>query len=268
MRTAALAVLLSLTSGALVAGSLAAGASQVEPPRPEAPPVTVPPGQVEAGLQPPADVDDPQAWRLGRELYVRSCSVCHGTHGGGTPRGPSVVGVGAASAYFQLSTGRMPPADVDDIPRRSEPAYDDEQIDALVGYVASLGDGPPVPQVGPGSVDEGLLLYVENCAACHSATGVGAAKVTHLRSPSLQASTPTQIAAAVRVGPNLMPHFPETVLDDQDVDDLVAYVQHLQTTGDPGGLSLGRLGPIAETLAGLSAFAVLLLVARRLGRAA
>lgn len=268
MRRVAFAVLLTVVSGGLVAGSLSAAASQVEPPRPEAPPAAVPPGQGDVGQQPPADEDDPQAWRLGRELYVRSCASCHGTNGGGTPRGPSVVGVGAASAYFQLTTGRMPPADLDDIPRRSEPPFDDDEIDALVRYVGSLGDGPPVPEVGPGSVDEGLVLYVENCAACHSATGVGAAKATRLRSPSLEPSTPTQIATAIRVGPNLMPRFPETVLDEQDVDDVVAYVQHLHTTGDRGGVSLGRLGPVTETLAGLAAFGVLLLVARRLGRQA
>jgi ubiquinol-cytochrome c reductase cytochrome c subunit len=248
-------VLLALAGTALLAVPVASVASEVEPPRPEAPPTTVSPG---AGG--PAS--------LGRELYVRSCASCHGTNAEGTPRGPSVVGVGAASAYFQLTTGRMPPSDLDEIPSRSEPAYDDEEIAALVDYIGSLGDGPPVPEVGPGEADDGLLLYVENCAACHSATGVGAAKVTRVRSPSLMSSTPTQIGSAVRVGPNLMPHYPEEVLDEQDVDDLVAYVQHLQTTGDRGGLSLGRIGPTTETLAGWAALGLLLLVVRRLGRTA
>ena len=246
-------VLLALAGTALLALPVASLASEVEPPRPEAPPAAVPPG---AG--------GPDA--LGRELYVRSCASCHGTDAQGTPRGPSVVGVGAASAYFQLTTGRMPPSDLDDIPRRSKPVFDQDEIAALVDYIGSLGDGPPVPEVGRGEPDEGLLLYVENCAACHSATGVGAAKVTRLRSPSLMSSTPTQIASAIRVGPNLMPHYPEEALDEQDVDDLVAYVQHLQTTGDRGGLSLGRIGPTTETLAGWAAFGLLLLVARRLGR--
>lgn len=265
MHRVVLAGLLAMAGSGLVGLSLTAAASAVPPPRPEAPPAAVPPGAGDPGVQPPADEDDPQEWLLGRELWVRSCAVCHGTDGDGTPRGPSVVGVGAASAHFQLTTGRMPPSDLDDIPRRSEPALGDDEIEALVRYVGSLGDGPPVPDVGPGDVDEGLLLYVENCAACHSATGVGAAKVTRLRAPSLERSTPTQVAAAVRVGPNLMPHYPESVLDDQDVDDIVAYVQHLQTSGDRGGLALGRLGPVSETLVAWAAFGVLLLVLRRLG---
>jgi len=71
----------------------------------------------------------------------------------------------------------------------------------------------------------------------------------------------------VRVGPGLMPAFPDTVLTDGQVDALASYVQELRGDRlDRGGASLGRLGPSTE---GLVAWAVglllLVLAARWLG---
>ena len=41
----------------------------------------------------------------------------------------------------------MPLADPSRPPEAKEPAFDDQQIDALVAYVGTLGDGPPLPDV-------------------------------------------------------------------------------------------------------------------------
>src|SRR5437773_2493739 len=50
--------------------------------------------------------DDIQA---GRQLYQVSCITCHGANLQGIKgQGPSLVGVGSAAVYFQVSTGRMP----------------------------------------------------------------------------------------------------------------------------------------------------------------
>ena len=46
----------------------------------------------------------------GKALFQVTCSSCHGLNGEGTSQGPSLVGVGAASVDFQMSTGRMPMA--------------------------------------------------------------------------------------------------------------------------------------------------------------
>ena len=49
------------------------------------------------------------AVEAGRELYEVSCITCHGENLEGVPnRGPSLIGVGEASVYFQVHTGRMP----------------------------------------------------------------------------------------------------------------------------------------------------------------
>ena len=103
-----------------------------------------------AAVQRPADAQsDLEA--EGRELYRTGCISCHGTDGAGVKgpegdvRGPSILEAGEAGAYYQLSTGRMPLANSSDDPVRKPPAYSPTEIEALVAYVASLGDGPPLP---------------------------------------------------------------------------------------------------------------------------
>ncbi|WP_422768750.1 c-type cytochrome [Plantactinospora sp. WMMC1484] len=210
---------------------------------------------------------DPAAAR-GAELYLRSCASCHGPAGQGSQRAPSLVGVGPASVDFQLNTGRMPvQKEVAQVAHR-EPAFDAEEIRALVAHVASFGGGgPQIPTVGPGDLREGRELYLSTCAACHSATGVGATLSNGFVAPSLDRSSPIQVAEAIRVGPGLMPVFPESVLSQQQVDALAGYVQELRGDRlDRGGASLGRLGPTTEGLVAWGIGLVLLvLVARWLG---
>src|SRR5438105_3475162 len=90
-------------------------------------------------VSPSVNVADP-----GRILFERDCAWCHGTNGEGTDRGPALIGVGAASADFQLSTGRMPLPNMDARSERRPPAYARPLIDELDRYVASLGAGPGI----------------------------------------------------------------------------------------------------------------------------
>jgi ubiquinol-cytochrome c reductase cytochrome c subunit len=205
----------------------------------------------------------------GRELYQQACASCHGQRGEGTQRGPDLIGVGAASAHYYLSTGRMPIAEEQHTPSRGEPAFGQADIDALVAYVAALGGGPPIPRVDPaaGRLAEGERLFQDNCAACHSATGTGGALTSGQVAPSLRPSTPVQVAEAIRVGPGAMPTFDPETLDDRQVDSIAGYVGELQRGGDPGGQSLGRVGPVTEGLvAWVVGLGLLVLVIRRLGK--
>jgi len=72
------------------------------------------------------------------------------------------------------------------------------QIDALVAYISSLGSGPAIPAVDPsaGNLGQGEDLYEENCAACHSSTGIGAAPVIGNKYPIL-----ISVAVMPGVGP-------------------------------------------------------------------
>jgi len=212
---------------------------------------------------------DQELVERGAELYATGCSSCHGPDGEGVEvedggaGGPSIVDAGEAGAYFFLSTGRMPLANSEEQPTRKDPAYAPDEIDALVAYVASLGDGPALPQVDPSDADlaEGGRIYRANCQACHSASGSGGALSYGRAAPALQPATDEQVAAAVRVGPGQMPVFGDDAIDDDELDDLVRYVGFLRTPEDPGGLPIGRTGPIPEGfvawLVGIPAFLLL-----------
>ena len=187
----------------------------------------------------------------GRQMYVTGCSSCHGLEGRGTDRGPTLERSGEAAAYYYLSTGRMPLA-ADGQPARKEPVYTPEQIDVLTEYVASLGEGPPLPEVDPdhGDLAKGGVLFRANCAGCHAAAGIGGALSYGGYAPSLHPSEPQQVAAAIRVGPGNMPGFGEETFDEEEVAALVRYVRFLQDAPNPGGARLGGAGPIPEGFVG------------------
>lgn len=209
----------------------------------------------------PADVT------RGEHLYGHFCSACHGANGAGieTPRqigaaalraqtvqsgiGPSLRGVGALAADFYLRTGYMPLKRVGLQPRRSRLLLGPQEIDALVAYVTSLGHGPAVPTPRPerGSLSEGQHLFTQNCAGCHQVVAAGG-YVTGAVPPSLGDATAVQIAEAVRLGPYVMPVFSKKRISDRQLDSIVRYVQWTKHPDDPGGWSLGRVGPVPEGL--------------------
>jgi ubiquinol-cytochrome c reductase cytochrome c subunit len=79
--------------------------------------------------------------------------------------------------------------------------------------------------------------------------------------------TATQIAEAVRVGPFVMPHFDQRLIDRQELDSLVRYVLSTREPDNRGGWAIGNLGPIPEGMvAWLLAGAALVAVARLIGR--
>jgi ubiquinol-cytochrome c reductase cytochrome c subunit len=239
-RAAAVAVLLS--AGSLAVGVLSTGASAGAAASGSAPAAIT--GQTRSPLGPSlADVD------AGHQLYLVACTTCHGQAGEGVgDRGPSLVGVGAASVDFYLTTGRMPL----DRPRtqaeRKRVAYSPTQIRQLVAYVSSLGPGPAIPSIPPGSGDlaDGNNLYANNCAPCHSSAAAGGALGHAVYAPALNRATAVQVAEAVRIGPGAMPVFGPQTLDDAQVASIVRYVGYLHRPDDRGGFGLGHLGPIPE----------------------
>jgi ubiquinol-cytochrome c reductase cytochrome c subunit len=217
-------------------------------------------GSPAAGQQP-----DPQAV----QLYQANCAFCHGVDGTGTFRGTSLVGVGKASVDFYLRSGRMPINDPSDPITRSEPKFSDEQIRKLVEYVGTFGTGPPIPTLNldQANLARGEQLYQLNCAACHNWDGKGGALIGVLASP-LRAVPPIQLAEAIRIGPGPMPLFPPDVLNDQELNDVVAYSTYLKKPLDAGGYGLAHWGPATEGLAGTVGLLILLLVTFWLGKRA
>jgi ubiquinol-cytochrome c reductase cytochrome c subunit len=205
----------------------------------------------------------------GAGLYAENCAKCHGVGGRGTSSGPSLRGVGARAADFYLRTGYMPLRDPHQQPWRKGSPFSDDQIDALVRYVASLGGGPRVPTPHPerGSVARGLRIFTSHCAGCHQVVAQGG-YVTGARVPPLGRSTPTQVAEAVRIGPYLMPRFGTDEISNSDLDSLVAYVEWAKHPDDRGGWGIGHIGPVPEgivswLLAGAVLVATCLVIGRR-----
>jgi ubiquinol-cytochrome c reductase cytochrome c subunit len=205
-------------------------------------------------LQPASAQPDDDLLAEGAELYETGCSSCHGPEGEGVDapdesvRGPSLEQSGEAAAYYYLSTGRMPLANSEEQAVRKRPAYDRDEIEALVAFVGTLGEGPELPEVDIEDADlaAGGEIFRGNCQACHSASGSGGALSYGRAAPRLSEASPTEVAAAVRVGPGQMPVFGPETLSDGELDDLVRYVDYLKSPEDPGGVPIGRTGPIPE----------------------
>ena len=194
----------------------------------------------------------------GQALFEANCASCHGTDAYGTDRAPNLVGVGAATVDFWVSTGRMPLAISSIQAVRKPPRFDRQQTLQIVAFVASLApasvNGPAVPNVDTTGADlaTGNDLFVLNCAGCHTVTGAGDALADGYFAPSLHKATKTQVAEAVRTGPGNMPRFAATQLTDRQVADIVAFVSGpIQNPDNRGGLGLGGIGPVAEGFVGL-----------------
>ena len=205
----------------------------------------------------------------GYHLYGQYCIACHGLAGKGgvgapatqigagpgrrqeqqTGIAPSLVGVGALAADFYLRTGYMPLQHIGLQPRRSRVLFSEQQIRALVDYVASLGKGPPIPHPHPeqGNISAGMRLFTNHCAGCHQVVAEGG-YVTGAVAPPLENATATQIAEAVRIGPYVMPRFSKRAISDAELNSIIRYVEYAKQPDDRGGWAIGHIGPVPEGL--------------------
>lgn len=213
-------------------------------------------------------VDDANMLEQGRELYLTTCASCHGQTGEGSDYAPDIRNAGPAGNDFFLRTGRMPLAELGTAPWEQEPQLSEEQIEALVAYASTLGEGPQIPTVVAelGDVQRGWELYINNCAACHGAGGGGGGIGGGVVAPPLSRADPLTVAEAMLIGPGAMPHF---AFREEDVNAIAAYVERLRAEPSPGGVPLAGLGPVPEGfIAALFGVGSLLLIARWIARRA
>lgn len=136
---------------------------------------------------------------------------------------------------------------------RKDVQYSQAEIAAMAAYVATLGPGPANPteeqlNLENANIAEGGEIFRTNCTQCHNFAGSGGALTNGQYAPSLMNATPEQIWQAMITGPQQMPVFSNETITDEDKQNLIAYVEALKVEPNPGGLGLGRIGPVAEGL--------------------
>ncbi|MGL4307251.1 MAG: cytochrome bc1 complex diheme cytochrome c subunit [Mycobacteriaceae bacterium] len=198
--------------------------------------------------------------REGKQLYETSCITCHGANlQGEADRGPSLIGVGEAAVYFQVSSGRMPAVSNGAQIERKKTKFDAEQTDALGAYIQANGGGPEVVRDAEGNIAQeslrggdvarGSELFRLNCASCHNFTGRGGALSSGKFAPPLDPANEQQIYTAMLTGPQNMPKFSDRQLTPEQKKDIIAYVKMSSETAQPGGYGLGGFGPASEGMA-------------------
>jgi ubiquinol-cytochrome c reductase cytochrome c subunit len=188
----------------------------------------------------------------GEKLFLANCSSCHGQGAVGTTDGPSLIGVGAAAVDFQVGTGRMPMAASGPQAEEKPVQFTPEQIEALAVYVATLGEGPGIPDAryltGEGDIATGAEIFRINCAMCHNVAGAGGALTEGKFAPDLKNVDPAHVYEAMVTGPQNMPVFNDLNITPEEKGDIIAYLEYLNDNPSPGGFDLGSLGPVSEGL--------------------
>ncbi len=231
-------------------------------------------GVLASALSPDAQVataqkDDAALVQEGKDIYETACITCHGANLQGIQdRGPSLVGIGAGSVYFQVHSGRMPMMSNDAQAERKTPRYTEQQTLALAAFVAANGGGPDIVYNEDGSVAQeslrganydgniqaedvakGSELFRMNCASCHNFTGQGGALSSGKYAPPLAPASEQEIYQAMLTGPQNMPKFSDRQLTADEKKDIIAYIKSAKETPSPAGWDLGGLGPVSEGLA-------------------
>ena len=204
----------------------------------------------------------------GQQLFNGNCVTCHGSNLQGVQEhGPSLIGVGQAAVYFQVSSGRMPMArqEAQAIRKPPLPTYDPgteegaANLEALGAYIQANGGGPTRPEARGEALRgddpaRGGELFRLNCASCHNFTGRGGALSSGKYAPHLDQASETQIYTAMLTGPQNMPKFSDRQLTPEEKEDIIAYVKSVSGQDNSvGGYAAGGIGPTAE---GIVAFVV------------
>jgi ubiquinol-cytochrome c reductase cytochrome c subunit len=117
--------------------------------------------------------------------------------------------------------------------------------------VQSIGGGPALPAGALENMQdlaEGGELFRLNCASCHGTTFKGAPLSAGKTAPSLNAATALQMYTAMLSGPESMPVFGDNQITPEQKKAIIAYVETIKASNDPGGSGIDRIGPVSEAI--------------------
>jgi cytochrome c553 len=180
----------------------------------------------------------------GAELY-EFCAQCHGTQGEGNQlfMAPAIAGLQewyVANQVRNFKAGRrgVHPQDIAGL--RMHPmalALEEDEIDAVSVYVASLPPVNPDPVLEGGDPERGQQLYAP-CLACHGPDGNGNQA---LNSPNIQNASDWYLLSSLQRYKNglrsydpananaqVMRGMVGTLADEQAMRDVVAYIMTLR----------------------------------------
>ena len=130
-----------------------------------------------------------------------------------------------------------------------------QQHRAVAAISSPWAGGPPIPPRPPRWTRQARTsrwaqqLFIANCAQCHNFAGAGGALTYGKYAPALTHSTPTQIYEAMLTGPEAMPVFSDTTVTPQPRSATSSRTSpSVRAEPNPGGFSLGRVGPVTEGL--------------------
>jgi len=113
---------------------------------------------------------NPEALRIGRNLFMNNCAACHGSDARGAPGFPNLTDHdwlfgGTPEAIVQsISFGRTSM-----MPAWRDALGGDQGVEDVLAYVLSLS-GRHVPA---GDIESGKAKFAAICSACHGADGRG-----------------------------------------------------------------------------------------------
>ena len=181
----------------------------------------------------------------GKQLYA-VCAACHGLQAEGNPalHAPKLSGQGDWYLQRQLKNfknGARGAHDKDVFGKMMAPMAatlgDDTAIENVSAFIRTLPDNP-APATVKGSANDGQGLYVSTCGTCHGPNGRG---VQAMNAPGLKGMSDWYLVTQLKnfkqgvrgahpqdmYGPQ-MGLISEVLLDDQAINDLVAYVNTLK----------------------------------------
>lgn len=182
----------------------------------------------------------------GSELYQRNCAVCHAHDGSGVAGvAPPITQFSAPRVDLSMRTGRMPLSD----PMRGveERTFTAGERRATMAYLREeMGLEGQLPDPPAGDAGAGQEIYTVNCAQCHGAAGSGGVAGDGVKVPHVVGLDETTIATATRTGPFAMPHFTSELISDEELGDIVAFLdEDVHQANSPLGLEeVGELQAI------------------------